>query len=1309
MRIMKWILLLVALSIVPSFSALGQSDDLPFQHTTCADGVDLTGQTISFYNLIDPYNEAVYYPIQAGYSDAAEYFNAHGGICGAAVTPVYDDALRQGILPAYVHIRSLTPKPVLVTLYGSGDGEDMLPYLANDEIVGLNVRAGSSASVYGQDGQTLGWEFMTNPLYVDQLGTMCDYIIANPDRFPKPVLGLLNFDDDWAKVSGQQGFGYCESLGIGYAGTSYFSSGSTYVQPQIQRLIDAGANILYTTSDDTGPAGVAKSLSDMGLKDKIPLLGVNRVMDSLPALTGEQDLDADGVPVISGMLGSASARSFAEQDNPGIQLISEQADLHKRPATMHNSDYVIGWDTTDLFIEVYIQTGNRVGFDHLTGADIKQTLENIIYMPMSGVARIDYQDGTRRALAQTRIAELNYLGQDGKTAASATNPPMSVKEGDAQHLVQMIVPLTDYLTAPDLRPGGADVPSSAATPEATVAPAATSAAEASIDEIAFYSDQTGDGEIYVMNADGSNRIDLTNNPTGDYIPVWSPDGREILFNSDRAGNSQIYVMDVASGQVTNLSNNASNDFFASWSPDGKQITFVSDRTGQGLIYLMNADGSHPRQMTDLEGEFPSWSPDGKQIVFGTGLPGEIYTVNVDGTGLSNLTNASSDDGLASWSPDGKRIAFTSNRDGSEEIYLMNPDGSDLVQLTHSDKPVYNHKSAWSPDGKQIVFVSTRDGNPELYTMNADGSDQTRLTNTPNEEEAPSWRPQPISNQAEATAAPTTAQASSNRIIFEAKRTGNSEIYIMNADGTGAANLTNTPEFDGEPVGSPDGKHIAYTCGNESSTDLCVMNADGSNQINLTNNPANDELATWSPDSQRIAFLSNRDGSNNDIYVMNVDGSNLVRLTDNPGFDGFPTWSPDGKQIAFGSDRDGNNDIYVMNADGSSVIRLTHEPSDDIFPYWSPDGAHILFTTNRDGDDELYVMNIDGTHQIDLTNNPAGDGGAAAWSPDSKQIVFTSGRDPGGFYIMNADGSDQSLITTDVGGWPSIQPNVMDVPASAEATAVPTESAAALRGRIVFEDFQGDNAAEIYVINADGSGLTQLTDTTGFDGEPFWSPDGTKIVFTSSRDGQAEIYVMNADGTDPVRLTNNPAIEELPSWSPDGSKILFNSERDGNPEVYLMNDDGSDPINLTNNESFDDFASWSPDGRQIVFTSDRDGSSQIYIMNADGSDVHKVSDIKGDSIFPAWSPDGTKILFNSDADGDMDIYVMNADGSNVTKLTDDTVDEEPGAWSPSGKQILFSSGQHEAWDVYLMNADGSELTQMGHTPQHEDLPRWTPSE
>ena len=208
---------------------------------------------------------------------------------------------------------------------------------------------------------------------------MCDYIVANPDRFPHPVMGYLYFDVPWAKTATLEARPYCTSLGIGDAGVSTFNGDESDVRPQVQTFVDAGATIIYTNSHENGPALIARTLFEMGLQDKVTLATVNVAMDPYVAFSGEADLKADGLPAINGMLGSMPVRSLAETDNPGIQLITAQADLHQRPLTMRTDGYIMGWDTTDLLIEVYIQTGNRVGFDHITGADVKATLENIVY------------------------------------------------------------------------------------------------------------------------------------------------------------------------------------------------------------------------------------------------------------------------------------------------------------------------------------------------------------------------------------------------------------------------------------------------------------------------------------------------------------------------------------------------------------------------------------------------------------------------------------------------------------------------------------------------------------------------------------------------------------------------------------------------------------------------------------------------------------------------------------------------------------------------------------------------------------------
>jgi Tol biopolymer transport system component len=201
--------------------------------------------------------------------------------------------------------------------------------------------------------------------------------------------------------------------------------------------------------------------------------------------------------------------------------------------------------------------------------------------------------------------------------------------------------------------------------------------------------------------------------------------------------------------------------------------------------------------------------------------------------------------------------------------------------------------------------------------------------------------------------------------------------------------------------------------------------------------------------------------------------------------------------------------------------------------------------------------------------------------------------------------------------------------------------------------------EIYIMNADGNDQTRLTDNSASDGDPSWSPDGTKIAFDSTidEDGNRDIYIMNADdGSGQTRLTDDPAFDTDPSWSPDGTKIAFSSNReDDNSEIYIMNSDGSGQTRLTDNSADDFSPSWSPDSEKIAFVSDRDnGNFDIYIMNADdGSGQTRLTDDPAFDGFPSWSPDSEKIAFTSNRDSG-GIFVMNADdGSGQTRLTDNS--------------------------------------------------------
>jgi hypothetical protein len=260
-------------------------------------------------------------------------------------------------------------------------------------------------------------------------------------------------------------------------------------------------------------------------------------------------------------------------------------------------------------------------------------------------------------------------------------------------------------------------------------------------------------------------------------------------------------------------------------------------------------------------------------------------------------------------------------------------------------------------------------------------------------------------------------------------------------------------------------------------------------------------------------------------------------------------------------------------------------------------------------------------------------------------------------------------------------------------------------KIVFHSYR-DGESNIYVMNSDGTGVTQLTNSPGYyDVYPAWSPDGTKIAFESDRNGVYEVFIMDADGSNQISLSNGSA--QAPRWSPDGSKIVFQSIRDGNYEVYVMDADGSNQINLINNPAKDGRPTWSPDGTKIAFFSERDGNWEIYIMNSDGTGQTRLTNEPTPDNAPAWSPDGTKIAFESDRDGNREIYIMNSDGTGQTRLTNNSAHEENSAWSPDGTKIAFASDRDGNLEIYTMNPDGSNQQRLTNEPTTDNAPAWSP--
>lgn len=277
-----------------------------------------------------------------------------------------------------------------------------------------------------------------------------------------------------------------------------------------------------------------------------------------------------------------------------------------------------------------------------------------------------------------------------------------------------------------------------------------------------------------------------------------------------------------------------------------------------------------------------------------------------------------------------------------------------------------------------------------------------------------------------------------------------------------------------------------------------------------------------------------------------------------------------------------------------------------------------------------------------------------------------------------------------------------------ATPSPTPTSRPLSlpplGRIAFQSDR-DGGFEIYVMNADGSAISRLTNNSAVDVFPAWSPDGSKIAFTSDRAGNPDIYIVNADGTDLRQLTNNSDNDVLPDWSPDGKQIAFVSDRNGNDEIYVMDVDGKNIKRLTNNSEQDLFPSWSPDGQWIVFSTTRDVDAEIYKMDKNGGNLIRLTNNPAADSNPTWSPDNTRIAFISRRDGFGNLFVMGNDGANPIQLTFYKSTVEVPAWSSDSRMIAFASDMEGTRDIFIIGADGAGLNRLTDTSSDDFYPAW----
>lgn len=341
----------------------------------------------------------------------------------------------------------------------------------------------------------------------------------------------------------------------------------------------------------------------------------------------------------------------------------------------------------------------------------------------------------------------------------------------------------------------------------------------------------------------------------------------------------------------------------------------------------------------------------------------------------------------------------------------------------------------------------------------------------------------------------------------------------------------------------------------------------------------------------LLFISNHEDGFR-LYATDTDSGETRPLTVGQTF--FMSWSPDGTQAVFTADPiTSGNDIFWTSSDGSIVRNLTANGRDNTGPMWSPDGTQIAFGSLRDAPAIIE----------------------ARFTYESLKRI----------YVMDADGANPH---------PVVPPEAQPQPYSAEMLQGWTSD-----GRIVFtsrRDSSGETeiVTHIYSVRADGSDLINLTLRAGLNlghgTDIFWvdvSPVGSQIAFIVARNREADLYVMNADGSNLRQLTQGSRVETSPRWSPDGLRLAFVGDTFQTdsvpPDIYVINADGSGEYNLTATVSgWKEDPRWSADGAQLAFVNATDNQRDIYVVRNDGADPQLIVPSDNLQFGPRWLPAST---------------------------------------------------------------------------------------
>jgi TolB protein len=545
-------------------------------------------------------------------------------------------------------------------------------------------------------------------------------------------------------------------------------------------------------------------------------------------------------------------------------------------------------------------------------------------------------------------------------------------------------------------------------------------------------------------------------------------------------------------------------------------------------FAVSPDGTTQWNLTD-EARFTNerarreeqitFAPDGTHFAWVDGYENRLYLTDVVSGDTERLVAGASE---PAFSPNGSTIAYA----GRRGIWTINAAGGDPVPLTDD-----GHLPTWSPDGSTIAFIRTEESSSteidpqtgdvvttvserrqSLWFMDPDGSDQRRMEVQPTGADwsvvGGDWAPE------------------GERFAVEVSFGGNHDIVVVNTTTRTGVRLTDDPAADTSPTWSPDGSTIAFATGRWGTgvghTEIATISPEGLDLRRVTDDCWDDfdpdwvatsasveSTPAWTPPplpdlgeagaaiAGQILYATTVEGVE-DLFAIDPESGETTNLTADLISQFSPSWSPDHSEIAFGAydERTGERGLYVMGADGSDLRLVADDGSN---PDWHPDGSTIAFIA---GDGRVMFVAPDGS---DLRESGFSGARSMSWAPDGERLSLEI---EGSLFVGTvATGETHEIVSGQPG-------------ANYEVAWSPRSDAIAFT-----------HVRDVYVVNADGSDLTNLTPGGGdaYDRSPAWSPDGTQLVFVSDRgrSGAMRLYIMDADGADPQELSSR-----LGNGSPD---------------------------------------------------------------------------------------------------------------------------------------------------------------------------------